>query len=73
MIFDVNGIPLVWLKLFLSLVTFPYCVCNTYLLQVDYRGFVCSLFVEQLDYLVCSCLDGKICESESACYIIKFL
>ncbi|XP_064393022.1 uncharacterized protein LOC135340631 [Halichondria panicea] len=30
------------------------------LLEADYRGFVCSMFVEELDYVVCSCLDGRI-------------
>lgn len=30
--------------------------------QAEYRGFVCSLFVEGLDLLVASALDGNICE-----------
>ena len=31
--------------------------------QAEYRGFVCSLFVESLDLLVASALDGNICET----------
>lgn len=30
-------------------------------MQDEYRGFMKSLFVESLDYLVISALDGKIC------------
>ena len=30
-------------------------------MQDEYRGFVKSLFVESLDYLIISALDGKIC------------
>lgn len=36
----------------------PIPVCT----QAEYRGFVCSLFVESLDLLVASALDGNICE-----------
>ena len=32
------------------------------IMQEEYRGFVKSLFVESLDYLVMSSLDGKICK-----------
>ena len=38
------------------------CVCTCVFSQEDYRGFVTSLFVEKLNYLVVSSLDGKICE-----------
>ena len=38
-------------------------------MQDEYRGFVKSLFVESLDYLVISALDGKICML--ACYLVK--
>ena len=31
-------------------------------MQEEYRGFMKSLFVESLDYLVISSLDGKICK-----------
>ena len=38
-------------------------ICDIIFVQEEYRGFVKSLFVESLDYLVVSSLDGKICKS----------
>ena len=41
-------------------------------MQDEYRGFVKSLFVESLDYLVISSLDGKIC-TFGGCYLVKVI
>lgn len=30
--------------------------------QDDYRGFVSSIYVESLDLLVASAMDGRVCE-----------
>ena len=47
-------------------ITYKWVKTNTSNMQDEYRGFVKSLFVETLDYLVISSLDGKICKWYSA-------
>ena len=40
--------------------------CNISIFQVENREFIRAIFVEQLDLLVASAQDGKICERNYA-------
>jgi hypothetical protein len=53
----------------MAIIKYRYASDKTNILnmQDEYRGFVKSLFVESLDYLVISSLDGKICK-----YVVFF-